>query len=64
MFFSPVVSDGTPVGALTYLRSNGDLFNVAITRTRGLLYVIGDRSAAASCGVDYFSAFAAMWQQK
>ncbi len=64
MFFSPVVSEGTPIGALTYLRSNGDLFNVAITRTRGLFYVVGDRSAAASCGVDYFSAFAAMWQQK
>lgn len=58
MFFSPVVSDGTPVGALGYLRSNGNLFNVAITRARGLLQVIGDRSAAASCGIDYLSAFA------
>jgi hypothetical protein len=58
MFFSPVVSDGTPVGALTYLRRNGNLFNLAITRTRGFLHVVGDRSAVASCDVDYFSAFA------
>jgi very-short-patch-repair endonuclease len=58
MLFSPVVSDGAPVGALAFLRSNGNLFNVAITRARGLLYVVGDRSAAASSGVDYLSDFA------
>lgn len=59
MLFSPVVSDGAPVGALAFLRSNGNLFNVAITRARGLLYVVGDRSAAASSDVDYLSDFAA-----
>lgn len=58
MFFSPVVSDGVPASALGFLRSNGNLFNVAITRARGLLHVVGDRSAAADCGVDYLSAFA------
>jgi very-short-patch-repair endonuclease len=59
MFFSPVVSAGTPVSALGFLRSNGNLFNVAITRARGLLHVVGDRSAAASCGVDYLADFSA-----
>lgn len=59
MFFSPVVSAGTPVGALGFLRSNGNLFNVAITRARGLLHVVGDRSAAAACGVDYLANFSA-----
>jgi very-short-patch-repair endonuclease len=58
MFFSPVVSVGTPPGALGFLRSNGNLFNVAITRARGLLHVVGDRSAAASSGVDYLADFA------
>jgi very-short-patch-repair endonuclease len=57
MFFSPVVSKGISDGALAFLRSNGNLFNVAITRARGLLYVVGDRGAAASCGVDYLEAF-------
>lgn len=57
MFFSPVVSVGTPQGALGFLRSNGNLFNVAITRARGLLHVVGDRSAAATCGVDYLADF-------
>src|SRR5262249_44606270 len=57
MFFSPVVSSGTSTGALGFLRSNGNLFNVAITRARGLLHVVGDRGAAAACGVDYLAAF-------
>lgn len=58
MFFSPVVSFGTPTGALAFLRSNGNLFNVAITRARGLLHVVGDRSAAEASGVDYLADFA------
>lgn len=59
MFFSPVVSAGMPVGALGFLRSNGNLFNVAITRARGLLHVVGDRAAAGASGVDYLADFAA-----
>lgn len=58
MFFSPVVSDGIQSGALGFLRSNGNLFNVAITRARGLLHVVGDRMAASSCGVGYLEEFA------
>jgi very-short-patch-repair endonuclease/ATP-dependent exoDNAse (exonuclease V) alpha subunit len=58
MFFSPVVSAGTPIGALGFLRSNGNLFNVAITRARGLLHVVGDRSAAEASGIDYLADFA------
>ena len=58
MFFSPVVSDGTPTGALGFLRSNGNLFNVAITRARGLLHVVGDRTAAASSDIEYLANFA------
>jgi very-short-patch-repair endonuclease len=59
MFFSPVVSRGISTGALGFLRSNGNLFNVAITRARGLLHVVGDRSMAATCGVDYLEQFVA-----
>ena len=57
MFFSPVVSAGMPQGGLSFLRANGNLFNVAITRARGLLHVVGDRAAASSCGVDYLAKF-------
>ncbi len=58
MFFSPVVSSDMPPGGLGFLRSNGNLFNVAITRARGLLHVVGDRAAAAASGVDYLADFA------
>lgn len=56
--FSPVVSNGITHSALGFLRSNGDLFNVAITRARGLLLVVGDKNAAFDCGVDYLAKFA------
>jgi very-short-patch-repair endonuclease len=59
MFFSPVVSSGISASALGFLRSNGNLFNVAITRARGLLHVVGDRRAAGACGVDYLEQFVA-----
>ena len=58
MFFSPVVSRGISQSALGFLRSNGNLFNVAITRARGLLHVVGDRGVAMECGVDYLEKFA------
>jgi very-short-patch-repair endonuclease len=58
MFFSPVVAAGISTGALGFLRSNGNLFNVAITRARSLLHVVGDKNAALGSGVGYLSAFA------
>lgn len=57
IFFSPVISEGAPNGALGFLRSNGNLFNVAITRARSLLHVVGDRSAASNSGIDYLDEF-------
>jgi very-short-patch-repair endonuclease len=58
MIFSPVISVDAPPGAISFLRSNGNLFNVAITRARGLLHVVGDRAAALASGVDYLAQFA------
>jgi very-short-patch-repair endonuclease len=58
MIFSPVVSEGITDGALGFLRNNPNLFNVAITRARAALVVVGDKSAALNCGVDYLARFA------
>lgn len=58
MIFSPVVSEGIAEGALWFLRHNGNLFNVAITRARAALIAIGDWQAAQNCGVDYLARFA------
>ncbi len=59
MFFSPVISDGISSGALGFLNSTGNLFNVAITRARAILVVVANRSFCSNCGVKYLEHFAA-----
>lgn len=63
MFFSPVVSKNMPEGALGFMRKNGNLFNVAITRARAMLLVVGDQSATIQCNVSYLENFAKYIQE-
>ena len=58
MIFSPVVSEGITDGAVNFLKKTDNLFNVAITRARAALIVVGDPAAAKSAGVTYLAAFA------
>ena len=58
MLFSPVVTADMPNGALGFLRGNPNLFNVAITRARAQLIVVGDRAACVQSDVGYLSRFA------
>jgi len=58
MFFSPVVSQNTPQTAEGFLRGNPNTFNVAITRARAALVVVGDHRACATCTVEHLAAFA------
>jgi very-short-patch-repair endonuclease len=57
IFFSPVISHGTADGALTFLKKTGNLFNVAITRARAVLIVVGDIGYCAKCTVPYMEHF-------
>lgn len=57
MIFSPVISVGTSSGAIGFLNNTGNLFNVAITRARAILVVIGDMNYCAGCGVPYMEHF-------
>jgi very-short-patch-repair endonuclease len=57
ILFSTVVSQGIGDGTLGFLRKNGNLFNVAITRARAALYVVGDKVAARDSGVEYLASF-------
>lgn len=59
MIFSPAVSSGVSEGALRFLRNNRNLFNVAITRARSALIIVGDNAAALNCKVSYLADFAA-----
>ena len=58
MIFSPVISRNAPETSLRFLRNDSNLFNVAITRARAELHIVGDMAACANSGVDYLSRFA------
>ena len=58
IIFSPVVSEGTKSQSLMFLKSTGNLFNVAITRARALLVTVGDKQYCKQCGVSYLEHFA------
>ena len=58
IIFSPVVSEGTKSQSLMFLKSTGNLFNVAITRARALLVTVGDKEYCKKCGVSYLEHFA------
>ena len=58
IFFSAVVSAGIGDSAIRFLKGNGNLFNVAITRARSELVVVGDRQAAIHSDVNYLAGFA------
>ncbi len=58
IIFSPVVSSGIQDSALRFLRNNRYLFNVAVTRARAALIIVGDYSACLDSGVEYLSKYA------
>ena len=58
MIFSPVVSNGASQSTLGFLSSTGNLFNVAITRARAVLVVVGNHRYCADSSVSYLSKFA------
>ena len=53
IIFSPVVSSGMHDGARLFLSKSYNLFNVAITRARAALVVVGDRVAVAESGIQH-----------
>jgi len=63
MIFSLVVSKDMPAGALAFMRNNGNLFNVAITRARAMLLVVGDQGSTIKCKISYLENFARYTQQ-
>jgi superfamily I DNA and/or RNA helicase len=58
MIFSSVVSSGIGQGSEVFLSKTGNLFNVAITRARATLIIVGDQTACYNSSVKHFSQFA------
>ena len=59
ILFSPCVGGEMPRGAKRFLESTDNLLNVAITRARALLHVVGDMDACLNCGIPHLVRFAA-----
>ncbi|ANZ44951.1 AAA domain-containing protein [Cloacibacillus porcorum] len=57
MIFSPVISQDTPLSAISFLNNTGNLFNVAITRARSMLIVVGDMQYCSECKISYMEHF-------
>lgn len=57
IIFSPVVSNGSPHGTLNFLSSTPNLFNVAITRARASLIVVGNKSYCQNSNIHYLASF-------
>ena len=56
----PTVSDNMPRGARWFVDASGDsknLFNVAITRARAALIVVGNRNAMRQCNSKHLQEF-------
>jgi very-short-patch-repair endonuclease len=63
ILFSPVVGPGMRGGSIGFLSKTPNLFNVAITRARCCLVVVGSQSALGGCGVGHMEAFARYFQE-
>ena len=58
VFFSPCVEFQMPSGAEWFIRETGNLFNVAITRPRALLLVVGNLEACLASKIPHVKGFA------
>lgn len=53
ILFSLCAGADMPAGSRAFLRETGNLFNVAVSRARAVLHVIGNRQWAAACGIPH-----------
>lgn len=49
--FSLCAGPDMPTGSRSFLRETGNLFNVAVSRARAVLHVVGNRGWAKGCGI-------------
>jgi superfamily I DNA and/or RNA helicase len=58
IIFSTAITSDVKIGTLNFLKNTSNLFNVAVTRARAKLIVVGDIDYCKNCGVKYLSKFA------
>lgn len=57
IIFSTTISEGATDSSKLFLKNNGNLFNVAITRARAILIAIGHKEYCKKCGISYMEHF-------
>lgn len=63
MIFTSVVTNNAPTSTIGFLERTGNLFNVAVTRARSMLIVVGDYNYCAGCKIGYLRKFASYYDQ-
>lgn len=58
ILFSLCAGPDLPEGAKVFLRENPNLFNVAVSRARAVLHVVGNRDWALTCGIPFIEKLA------
>lgn len=58
MFFSLCGGSEMPTGSLGFLRETGRVFNVAVSRAKAILHVVGNREWAIQCGISHIQRLA------
>ena len=59
IIFSPVISQGVDNNSTTigFLRSTSNLFNVALTRAKSILWIVGDKKKCVNSNITYLRNF-------
>lgn len=63
MIFSLCAGPDMPRGSRAFLRETGNLFNVAVSRARAVMHVIGNQTWAKHCGIKHIQNLARPIQQ-
>ncbi len=58
MYFSLCANAHMPRGSYTFLKETGNIFNVAVSRAKAVLHVVGNRSWAMQCDIPHIKALA------
>lgn len=53
MIFSLCAGPDMPRGSLHFIREKSNLFNVAVSRARAVIHVVGNKHWAINCGIDH-----------
>jgi very-short-patch-repair endonuclease len=63
MFMSLCAGPDMPKGSLLFLGKTANLLNVAATRARAVLHIVGNKTWAIQCGIKHISSLARPWRQ-